>query len=38
MIANLMLLTLVVGILVITVTLIMRGSGSYRDDDEDDWF
>jgi len=38
MIANLMLLTLIIGVLLIAVTLVMRSTGSYRDEDEDDWF
>jgi hypothetical protein len=35
MIASLMLAVLIVGILLVTVMLIMKGSGSYRDDDDD---
>jgi hypothetical protein len=38
MIANLMLLTLIIGVLLIAVMLVMRSTGSYRDEDEDDWF
>ena len=34
MIANLMLCVLIIGILLITVMLIMKGSGSDRDDDD----